>query len=88
MTVDEFPQAQVLGEGRGGHKDDADPVGISIGSPCFQAVFCSKTQIQRRPSGFFKDPQSRLSVDSGLGGLAPGWDSDCSITFIQGKGSC
>ena len=61
MTVDEFPQAQVLGEGGRqeqagiGHqavviKDDADPVGIVLwqhllGAPCFQAVFCSKTII-------------------------------------------
>ena len=61
VTVDEFPQAQVLGEGGRqeqagiGHqavviKDDADPVGIVLwqhllGDPCFQAVFCSKTII-------------------------------------------
>ena len=61
MTVDEFPQAQVPGEGGKkeqagiGHqavviKDDADPVGIVLwqyllGAPCFQAVCCSKTII-------------------------------------------
>ena len=59
--VDEFPQAQVLGEsGRQeqagiGHqavviKDDADAVGIVLwqhllGAPWFRAVFCSKTII-------------------------------------------
>ena len=59
--VDEFPQAQVLGEGGRkeqagiGHqaavvKDNADPVGIALwqhllGDPCFRAVFCSKTII-------------------------------------------
>ena len=61
MIVDEFPQAQVLGEGGRqdqagiGHqaavvKDDADTVGIVLwqhllGAPCFRAVFCSKTII-------------------------------------------
>ena len=61
VMVDEFPQAQVPGEGGRqeqagiGHqavviKDDADPVGIVLwqhllGAPCFQAVFCSKTII-------------------------------------------
>ena len=59
--VDEFPQAQVLGEGGRkeqsgiGHqavvvKDDADAVGIVrwqhlLGAPCFRAGFCSKTII-------------------------------------------
>ena len=61
MVVDEFPQAQVPGEGGRkeqasiGHqaavvKDDADTVGIVawqhlLGDPCFRAVFCSKTII-------------------------------------------
>ena len=61
MTVDEFPQAQVPGEGGWqeqagiGHqavviKDDADPVEVVawqhlLGAPCFQTVFCSKTII-------------------------------------------
>ena len=59
--VDEFPQAQVLGEGGRkeqsgiGHqavvvKDDADAVGIVrwqhlLGAPCFRAGLCSKTII-------------------------------------------
>ena len=59
--VDEFPQAQVPGEGGRqeqagiGHqamvvKDDADTVGIVLwrhllGAPCFRAGFCSKTII-------------------------------------------
>ena len=59
--VDEFPQAQVPGEGGRqeqagiGHqamvvKEDADTVGIVLwrhllGAPCFRAGFCSKTII-------------------------------------------
>ena len=61
VTVDEFPQAQVLGEGGRqeqagiGHqavvvKGGADTVGIVLwqhllGAPCFRAGFCSKTII-------------------------------------------
>ncbi len=61
MIVDEFLQAQVMGEGGRqeqagiGHqavvvKGDADTVGIVVrqyllGAPCFRAVFCSKTII-------------------------------------------
>ena len=59
VMVNEFTQAQVLGEGGRqeqagiGHqavavKDDADPVGAVawqnlLGAPCFQVVFCYKT---------------------------------------------
>ena len=61
VMVDEFPQAQVPGEGGRqeqagiGHqamvvKEDADTVGIVLwrhllGAPCFRAGFCSKTII-------------------------------------------
>ena len=61
VIVDEFLQAQVMGEGGRqeqagiGHqavvvKDDADSVGIVVcqyllGAPCFRAGFCSKTII-------------------------------------------
>ena len=61
VMVDEFPQAQVPGEGGWqeqaaiGHqamvvKEDADTVGIVLwqhllGTPCFRAGFCSKTII-------------------------------------------
>ena len=61
MAIDEFPQAQVLGEGGRqeqagiGHQavvvnDDADTVGIVLwqrllGALCFWAIFCSKTII-------------------------------------------
>ena len=63
VMVDEFPQAQVLGEGGRkeqsgiGHqavvvKDDADAVGIVrwqhlLGAPCFRAGFCSKNHYPR-----------------------------------------
>ena len=59
--VDEFPQAQVLGEGGRKHqpgighqpvvvKDEADPAGIVLWqhpmvAPCLRAVFCYKTGI-------------------------------------------
>ena len=61
MAIDEFPQAQVLGEGGRqeqagiGHQavvvnDDADTVGIVLwqrllGALCFWAIFCSKAII-------------------------------------------
>ena len=61
--VDEFPQAQVPGEGGRqeqagiGHqamvvKEDADTVGIVLwrhllGAPCFRACFCSKHHYPR-----------------------------------------
>ena len=83
VMVDEFPQAQVPGEGGRqeqagiGHqavviKGDADTVGIVVcqhllGAPCFRAVLCSKTII---PDSEEHPPAaSRLSPRPSLGGF-------------------
>ena len=73
VMVDEFPQAQVPGDGRQrgcGYGRDCS-VAASIGCSLFPGGFLFQNHYPRfrgAPSGFFKGcPQGRPSVDSGLG---------------------